>query len=80
MMHFINYKRNFLFKLETNNLQYNDGKLIHILDFELDDLKIDKKIGKILLFITLIISTNIKKLLIILMICIYQLKVFLDIL
>ena len=68
--------------METNNLlikdslQYIGGELIDILDFELDDLKIDKESIKILLFITLIISVKIKNLSIN---CIYQLKMFLDI-
>ena len=48
--------------METNNLfvkdssHYLDGDLIDILDFRSDDLKIDKKTGKILLFIILTIS------------------------
>ena len=68
--------------METNNLlikdslQYIGGELIDILDFELDDLKIDKESMKILLFITLIISVKIKNLS---TNCIYQLKMFLDI-
>ena len=74
------------YKVETNNLiirhslEYIDGKLIDILDIDLDNLKIDKKkIRKILLFITLIISTKIRNLQIVLMNCIYQLKVNQDI-
>ena len=80
MMLCINYK------METNNLiirhslEYIDGKLIDILDIDLDNLKIDKKNRKILLFITLIISTKIKNLQIVLMNCIYQSKVILDVL
>ena len=68
--------------METNNLlikdssQYIGGELIDTLDFELDDLKIDKESIKILLFIKLIISIKIKNLSIN---CIYQLKMFLDI-
>ena len=60
--------------MKTYNLQYID-----IEDFELDDLKIDKKDWKDLTIITLIVSTKIKNLWIIVMNCIYQLRVFLDI-
>ena len=68
--------------MESNNisikdsLEYIDGELIDIFDLDLDNLKIDKKMERFLLFITFIISMKIKNLLIN---CIYQLKMFLDI-
>ena len=67
--------------MENNNisikdsLEYFDEELIDISDLDLDNLRIDKKNGKILLFTTFIISIKIKSLLIN---CIYQLKMFLD--
>ena len=58
-----------------DSLEYIDEELIDISDLDLDNLRIDKKNGKILLFTTFIISIKIKNLLIN---CIYQLKMFLD--
>ena len=54
--------------MKTDHLNIEDssyhlgGELINILDFDRSSLKLDKKIGKILLFITLIMLTEIKNL------------------
>ena len=57
-----------IIKMKTDHLNIEDssyhlgGELINILDFDRSSLKLDKKIGKILLFITLIMLTKIKNL------------------
>ena len=54
--------------MKTDHLHIEDssyylgGELIDILDFDRANLKLDKKTGKILLFITLIMLTGINNL------------------